>query len=131
MAIAAPGTGTTTASTTVPPLANALWRVVAVDSDGTRGGASAMAGLPRPCVYACPALAATAGRRYTYGPIAPLLAVGDYQYRGSVAPHGGPDDQFFEVEAANVSLLAAPAWLRLNHHGSSSQLVGTPPVSAA
>ena len=129
---APPGSGTTTTvSTTMPALANAFWRVVAVDRYGTRGGASAMTGLPRPCVYACPPLVATAGRRYTYGPLAPLLAIGDYQYRGSAAPRGGPSNQFFEIEAANVTLLTAPAWLSLSRQGSTSQLVGTPPASAA
>ena len=64
----------------VPPLAQAHYRVVAVDAAGTRGGASDMVHVPRPCVYSCPVTTAAVGKPYS-DTLLPSLAFGDLQFR--------------------------------------------------
>ena len=59
----------------VTALAQAYYRVVAVDAAGTRGGASRMAAIPRPDVYSCPVTTATRGKPYVYR-LVPALAFG-------------------------------------------------------
>ena len=112
----------------VHPLAQAFYRVVAVDAAGTRGGASQMAAIPRPCVYSCPATAATVGKPYSDTMI-PSLAIGDLQFREAPGVSQGQVGQHYaEREGARFTAHTLPSWLKLTTapNGTAGHLSGAP-----
>eukprot|EP01050_Picozoa_sp_SAG11_P005200 SAG11_NODE_357_length_10240_cov_4.621142_10_plen_193_part_00 len=110
----------------VHPLSNAFYRVVAVSATGTRGGASAMAAVPRPCVYSCPIERARVGKPYK-DVLVPSLALGDLQYRETVNETRS-GDFFAEREGALFTVHTKPSWLTMDApaNGSVGYLSGTP-----
>lgn len=118
-----------TTELTVPALAQAIYRVVAIDAAGTRGGASRMALVPRPVVYSCPPASVVPGRPFAYT-LQPSLAFGDLQFR---EPPGVSADQlgqhFVEREGASFTAHMLPSWLKLVQapNGTSALLTGTAP----
>ena len=110
----------------IHPLTNAFYRVVAVSAAGIRGGASAMAAVPRPCIYSCPSERATVGKPYR-DTLVPSLAFGDLQYRETV--NETVSGNFFaEREGALFTVHVKPSWLTLvaGANGSVGYLSGTP-----
>jgi hypothetical protein len=97
------------------PLANSsFYRVVAVDAQGQRSGASDYATAPRPFVYS------ELGTPYRYQ-AATVASRGDLRVR---TVDGRPVADFWDTEKPRFTLTQGPAWLRIDE--STGLLSGTP-----
>ncbi len=86
-----------------------FYRIIAVDRDGIRSGASRMVELEHPFIYSLPPKIAKVGKRYYYK-IKTLKSLGDLQYRDYRENGYG----LWEKEAYTFSLLNGPKWLKLD-----------------
>ncbi|HKQ60955.1 MAG TPA: hypothetical protein VJS92_06670, partial [Candidatus Polarisedimenticolaceae bacterium] len=103
----------------------AYYRVVAVDAAGNPSGPSDWLAAPRPFIYSLPPLRATAGAGYSYE-VRTVRSIGDLRCR---ARRGDPYCvAFWNADAPRFTLLAGPAWLRLDP--DSGELRGTPAPGA-
>ncbi|MBL7223818.1 MAG: hypothetical protein ISS72_08195 [Candidatus Brocadiae bacterium] len=103
------------------PAANkTYYRVVAVDEQGKRSGASDYAAGPRPIIYSRPVLAAKVGTKYRYQ-VRANRSLGDLtaRMRGNNQVSG-----YFDIERPRFALKQGPAWLKID--AATGVLSGTP-----
>jgi len=103
------------------PAANkTYYRVVAVDEQGRRSGASDPAEAPRPIIYSRPVLAATVGAPYQCQ-IQATRSLGDLSARmaGNNQVSG-----YFDIEKPTFTLTKGPTWLTIDP--ATGILSGTP-----
>jgi hypothetical protein len=86
------------------------YRVIAVDAEGKRSGASDYAAAPRPVIYSEPPVAARVGGDYQYQPHA-NRSLGDLKARDV---DGREVRAFFEIEAPKYTIVKGPAWLKID-----------------
>lgn len=104
-----------------PEACGVYYRVVAIDSAGTRSGPSDYAELPTPFFFAEPAKSAVAGAPYASS-LRSLASMGDLQFR--VREDGSVDRSFSEGDRQRFALRKAPGWLKVDP--DTGELAGTP-----
>lgn len=110
---------------TVPNGNRAYYRVVAVDEQGRRSGASDFAEAPRPLIVSRPVTAARVKREYRYS-LAAIRSLGDLRTR---VVNGRETMSFWDVEAPHFALQQGPPWLNLDER--TGVLSGTPDASGS
>jgi hypothetical protein len=93
------------------PNANcAYYRVVAVDGQGKRSGASDFAEAPRPLLCSRPVTAAKVGAEYRYM-LAAVRSLGDLRTR---VVNGRETMSYWDIEVPRFALQRGPAWLQID-----------------
>ena len=104
------------------PNANKVYyRVVAVDNEGVRSGASDYAEAPRPVIYTKPVAQAKVGVPYSYR-LSALRSLGDLRAAGT--EDKSPFWSFHDIERPTFALDQGPKWLTIDP--DSGILSGTP-----
>jgi hypothetical protein len=98
----------------------AFYRVVAVDEDGIRSGASDYVAATRPTFFSKPVTKAKVHAEYRYGAAA-SRSIGDYRTRNA---GGQTVSAFHDIEEVRFSLEKGPAWLKIDE--KSGVLTGIP-----
>ena len=109
-----------------PAAANkTYYRVVAVDDQGKRSGASEYTTAPRPVIFSKPVTAAKSGSAFKYQ-VAVNRSLGDLKLRTI----GGHDTAaYWEIEKPKFALQKAPAWLKIDE--ATGILSGTPDAAGS
>jgi len=105
---------------TLPAANKTYYRVVAVDAQGKRSGASYCATSPQPVIYSKPVLTAKVGADYTYQARI-TRSLGDMTAH---MPDGHEIEGYFDVENPAFKLDQAPSWLKIDE--STGLLSGKP-----
>src|SRR5262249_41457882 len=96
------------------------YRVVAVDSQGKRGGPSDYAAAPRPAIYGRPAAEAKVGTEYR-SQLQASRSLGDLRLR---MVDGKETANFWDIEKPKFAIKEGPAWLKIDP--TTGMLSGTP-----
>jgi hypothetical protein len=105
---------------TFPNANSAYYRVVAVDDQGSRSGASDYTVAPRPFISSKPAAKAKVGSEYRY-PATAIRSLGDLRMRNV---SGQDSTSFFDVEHPKFAIQKGPAWLKIDER--TGLLTGVP-----
>jgi len=102
---------------TLPNTNKAYYRVVAVDKQNNRSGASDYIEAPRPFIYSMPVEKAQVGQEYRYQVVC-IRSLGDLRARQELAMN------FWDIEQPQFVLVQGPDWLKID--GRTGVLSGQP-----